>query len=475
MDLPVVAKRTTIMKERKSVYGLLVDDTTLEWYSRAVAEMKTRPTDDPTSWAYQAAMHGLVPDPDNDPYWGQYKPFPTSGVTEFWKQCQHRSWYFIPWHRMYLAYFEQIVAQTIVDLGGPAGWSLPFWNYSDTANSDALNIPPAFTSPANATNPLWMPNRENTMDPSSVNLDALNIRIFTTAGTTNGYGGRVTRFNHGGGQSGGLENLPHNHIHGNIGGAMGDTRTAALDPIFWLHHSNIDRLWQVWLNQGRRSNPTDSRWLNLDFNFHDKDRNPVKMNSGQVLDTETVLSGYTYEGVPNTTPEILTTEEMDSLVPVSMPLEVVAASESAFNLSGMKSMHSLQLPSSEKSRKLFSVREVSRRASAPTKTMLQFENIKGKGVAPIHSVFINVPNEKGEVHSHLAGTISFFGLEDASASDEHNSGSGLIEVVEVTKLIEELRSQPNWDENKLDIEIRPNRKVDDGVKVSVGRISLYSE
>ena len=37
----------------------------------------------------------------------------------------------------------------------------------------------------------------------------------------------------------------------NLPGLMSDPDTAGLDPIFWLHHANIDRLWEVW-----RQNPT---------------------------------------------------------------------------------------------------------------------------------------------------------------------------------------------------------------------------
>ena len=29
---------------------------------------------------------------------------------------------------------------------------------------------------------------------------------------------------------------------------MGSFYTAGLDPLFWLHHANIDRLWEVWLS-----------------------------------------------------------------------------------------------------------------------------------------------------------------------------------------------------------------------------------
>jgi hypothetical protein len=40
----------------------------------------------------------------------------------------------------------------------------------------------------------------------------------------------------------------HNTCHGSIGGSMGNIPTAALDPIFYLHHCFVDllaRQWQV--------------------------------------------------------------------------------------------------------------------------------------------------------------------------------------------------------------------------------------
>lgn len=42
-----------------------------------------------------------------------------------------------------------------------------------------------------------------------------------------------------------LEVTPHMLVHGIIGGHM-RTNWSAADPIFWLHHSNIDRIWTMW-------------------------------------------------------------------------------------------------------------------------------------------------------------------------------------------------------------------------------------
>ena len=76
---------------------------------------------------------------------------------------------------------------------------------------------------------------------------------------------------------------------------MAKLRTAALDPIFWLHHANIDRLWSVWNARGN-NNPTDPAWLNEKFRnmFFDKNGNPVSsIGVSDVLTTNSL--GYTYD------------------------------------------------------------------------------------------------------------------------------------------------------------------------------------
>jgi|GEM_PF-1332065 len=43
-----------------------------------------------------------------------------------------------------------------------------------------------------------------------------------------------------------LETVLHNRVHMYIGGHMTDASISPNDPIFWLHHANIDRLWARW-------------------------------------------------------------------------------------------------------------------------------------------------------------------------------------------------------------------------------------
>ena len=94
--------------------------------------------------------------------------------------------------------------------------------------------------------------------------DALQKHRFAARalpGGTAGFGGPVTGWHHDPGVFGALEQTPHNDVHGLVGGPsgfMGAFDTAPLDPVFWLHHANIDRLWAVWLAQPNRSNPADA-------------------------------------------------------------------------------------------------------------------------------------------------------------------------------------------------------------------------
>lgn len=42
-----------------------------------------------------------------------------------------------------------------------------------------------------------------------------------------------------------VERVLHNPVHAMIGGQMG-TATSPNDPVFFLHHANVDRLWSLW-------------------------------------------------------------------------------------------------------------------------------------------------------------------------------------------------------------------------------------
>lgn len=238
------------MHVRHNVYCLNPRGRVMRSYAKAVTTMQARPGTDPTSWSAQAAIHGTMS--------------PTAGMIV--NQCEHWTRFFFSWHRMYLYYFERIVRAAA---GDPA-FALPYWGYSPTGHRE---LPVAFRTPANASNPLYVSlrnlaiNAGNPMTPSVVDPGAALPEL-----AFNSF-------------SGSLEITPHAVVHGAVGGWMGGISTAAQDPVFYLHHANIDRLWDVWIAMGGgRSNPTDAPWLTHSYKFYDETGATVTMTGQQVLD-----------------------------------------------------------------------------------------------------------------------------------------------------------------------------------------------
>ena len=248
--------------------------------------MMSRPVTDPTSYRFQANIHGTQDMPTNSS----------------WNQCEHGSFYFFSWHRMYLYFFDRILRAA----AGDPNLVLPYWDWTDPAQR---TLPVPFRQPADSTNSLYIapPGRPAGVDsgafslPSSAVDDtgALADVTFETGGSLgNGFGGGSAspmQFN---GATGDLEMQPHNIVHSDLGGLMAVVDTSAQDPIFWLHHANIDRLWNHWIQQGGgRTDPSDAAWLNTIFTFYDEAGHAVYLTGSEILDTVSQLN-YRYDDDP---------------------------------------------------------------------------------------------------------------------------------------------------------------------------------
>ncbi|XP_061189957.1 uncharacterized protein LOC133197769 [Saccostrea echinata] len=76
-------------------------------------------------------------------------------------------------------------------------------------------------------------------------------------------------------QSNGLE-FHHGDIHLWVGGNMAELNTAADDPLFWMHHANVDRIWELQRSNARRAGvdidndyPTDPNDFGNEFHSPD--------------------------------------------------------------------------------------------------------------------------------------------------------------------------------------------------------------
>jgi len=480
--------RTTIV--RRDVWAL---EDKQEWhpviaaYAEAVRIMRGRTVGDPTSWAYQAAMHG-------------------SRTADDWlNTCQHGSWFFLPWHRMYLYWFERICRTAIesspeVDDTTKATWALPYWNYD--RGTPTNQIPKTFREefrPDGSPNPLFVSERDRAMNaggsmlpPETTASAALAKREFSGPagfpGATAGFGGPQTGFSHGGRTIGELENTPHGAVHMAVGGLMASFNTAGLDPLFWLHHCNIDRLWEVWLRQTNpaRRNPASAAWTtNQVFHFRDDSGADVTQVSGDVLDTEGQLN-YIYDQFASPFRRVPTGgDRVDSrgfaAAPdeePDRPPELVGASEDPVRLTGEVAETTVSVAGPSAFR---------RQRAEPERVYLNIEEVRADGTpGGPYQVFVNLPDDDETTDDNYnVGLVSLFGAAEASDPDSDHQ-EGLRYVFDITELYRVLSAAGLWRDD-VKVTFKPVRvRMPEGARaaftqaeprpeatVTVGRVSVF--
>jgi tyrosinase len=470
---------------RRNVWTLPAGDRTVQDYAKAVAVMMARPASDPTSWSYQAAMHGTH----------------ATQTRTLFNECKHGTWFFLPWHRMFIYYFERIVRAAVVEAGGSAHWTLPFWDYE--AGGQQATLPVAFR-PTGGTNPLSVTRAHG------INHGQALSRAVTSAkhalacksyvGTTE-FGGGITGLGQMSGQYGQLESQPHNLVHDAVGGRQGimsDPLAAAGDPIFWLHHANIDRLWEVWLKRRPgHLNPThDSAWMQgpdgaRPFVMPEPDnKTRTTFHPSEMLDTTTSRLDYVYEDIRDPFPGadrvarrmehlrlkmLLTAEPATAKEP---QVELVGCGPEAVHLTGPETAARVRFDptASHKILRSFQANELAARgASEPDRIFLNLENITGSSDATSFKVYVDLKLDAAlqEQPENLAGIVTLFGLNEACAPDRQRGGNGLNKVLEITKVIDRFHLGGLRDLNEITLRfiLRHGRESD----VSIGRISLYRQ
>ncbi|HEY2707903.1 MAG TPA: tyrosinase family protein [Caulobacteraceae bacterium] len=485
---------------REDLWSLDAWDPTLLWYAKAMGAMFQRKMQDPTGWRYQAAIHGYdegMPELQNLLQPGDQEP---GDSDTYWRQCQHHGWFFLPWHRGYLGYFERIVRKAVVDLGGPADWALPYWNYSDTQeNADvALYVRPEFvtdTLPDGSPNALFQGvsrNNYNLVDtpkgqaadfgigPMDVRLKCLTAQHFYDHASASSFGGGVTAFSHGEDGldvSGGVEKTPHDNVHGDLGGWMGTFETAGLDPLFWLHHCNIDRLWSVWAAAQNHANPTDAKWLNpggqgFPYRFHDETGASKSFAPASVLDTATSPFSYRYENV-DTPPQVafhaarlqLAAAPVSAEPPAQAP-QMAGASDTGIDLS--PAQVSVELPIQPQAPRMNLAA-----AGGPRQAYLNIENVTGEGALETRYVYLNLPDATAPDENLYAGSLPMFGVKEMSRSAAASGGTGKNFVLNVTDVVAHLQLTGRWNGQAVQVFLVAKRPPDPASKLTVGRISLY--
>ena len=201
-----------------------------------------------------------------------------------WDNCTHArnqagqssKIHFLPWHRLYVYHFEKIVRQ----LSGNQDFGLPYWGYisledQQLPNNTFLTMPEEFRDDGSSLYEEARYSRLKAGDPIQEDFgeESLLNSVEDLRRQTNYAKFSII-----------INNGPHGAMHDYVGGLclslklddkkkkkncdteigekfynpiynrkdsglMAEIPSAGFDPIFWMHHGNIDRLWAEWTNE----------------------------------------------------------------------------------------------------------------------------------------------------------------------------------------------------------------------------------
>ncbi|MGY3317456.1 tyrosinase family protein [Arthrobacter sp. TE12232] len=176
---------------------------------------------------------------------------------------------FLSWHRVYLYEFEQLLQTVHPDI------TIPYWDWSSPAEQAVpgwlVNVRPVVNVPRPGPGRITVTRFPGTMgftltDVIGGAVDASIASLATVENATD-----FTSF------ASGLESI-HDLVHVWVGGrrgTMGRLDRAPADPLFWMHHANIDRLWFQWQKspqgQGQRPNLQGGDMIMDPWAFTDSD------------------------------------------------------------------------------------------------------------------------------------------------------------------------------------------------------------
>ncbi|KAJ8526649.1 hypothetical protein K7X08_029126 [Anisodus acutangulus] len=290
-----------------------VDEEYIAKYNLATSRMRELDKDpkDPRGFKQQANIHCAYCN-------GAY-------IIDGKKLQVHESWLFFPFHRWYLYFYERILGSLIND----PTFALPYWNWD---HPKGMRLPPMFDVPGSSIyDSRRNPHVRNgtIIDLGSFGEETKTTQLQTMTNNlthmyrqmiTNSpcpllfFGARYVKGTDPNPGQGTIENIPHTPVHiwtGTVRGSklengdtsfgenMGNFYSAGLDPVFYCHHGNVDRMWNEWKQSGgKRRDITDKDWLNSEFFFYDENRNPWRVRVRDCLDSKKMGYDYTPMATP---------------------------------------------------------------------------------------------------------------------------------------------------------------------------------
>ncbi|XP_058096330.1 polyphenol oxidase, chloroplastic-like [Magnolia sinica] len=267
---------STPLRIRKPAHKLNAED--LAKYKEAYRLMRALDKEDPWSLEQQAKVHRQYCN-------GAYDQLGFNVPVQV-----HFNWIFLPWHRYYIHFHERILGKLI----GDETLALPFWNWD---SPEGMTIPPIYLqegslkdelrNPANLSKVLdyqYNPEVPTTLTDDEIrvkNLYEMNKTFKESLPLPELFLGDAIRAGEEpdiGKTMGRIESI-HNAAHQFVGlpdapnRDMGNFYSSGYDPLFYCHHSNVDRMWQIYRQmRGNKVDFNDNDWLDASFVFYDENK-----------------------------------------------------------------------------------------------------------------------------------------------------------------------------------------------------------
>jgi tyrosinase len=443
-------------------------------YATAVRTLMSLPEQDPRSWTFRWYSHWVKGGVTKEAEIERIYPDPADPrrtlAMETWSTCVphlagSNKQHFLPWHRMLVYFYERLLRSVLAD----PEFTLPYWNYSPDSNSPfQRSIPPQFRA---SLDPLFSSlyrsarisavNAGRAIDYGKEAYQRLHLAP-SMSQTTYGPQGVILGFN----------NQMNSHVHGNVHTLVGNSlgmasiAWAGNDPIFWMHHNNLDRIWESW-NRAGFTNPTTTTWLNKTYVLVDELGQRVTARVSDFTSPE--LLGYNYdslETVPAPPPAAAIVAQTASS---SGKPETVAAAQKV-----VLGARAKRVTLTTANGRLGSFDQRVRYLRPGRRLYLVLQDLFAH--APpgvVYDVYLNLPAGAGarEAVRHWVGDLNFF---DAVGHQHHASGEPDFVSYDITDVAQALLVKRRLGPQAI-VAIVPSGSPVASARPQIGRVSIVEQ
>lgn len=404
----------------------------LEAMNVAFKKMREMDCSNGIAWYYQGAMHNIPKEINGkNVLCPEYQT--SADKLWAWGDCTHNGTqnaklHFLLWHRMYIWYLEKIVRE----LSGKADFALPYWNYGQNntmpsllSNKETSLYEQARYSVLNEGKPIPADNVEQ------IELALNELKTNPTFAGDAGF-------------SRSLEGSPHGYMHDLIGGSyanpsetffneiyqlndysglMANVPSAGFDPVFWLHHSMVDRIWESWDVTAYGQRPTLAEleanpWV---YEFIQPDGSHITYTMKELYDVVFNLD-YSYDNLLYTSePAVLATNESMAKSKITFQdpkTKVIWEQKVGKTLGNDVFKHKIVNTLSKSTNKVL-------KSSANAYIVLNLDVVVYKEPKDYYTVYLRYPGKEDQ----YVGTMTFFGVaHDHGTGENHTIGENGVKL-----------------------------------------------